>query len=47
MKSYDNFFLPVDDMEGAMKYYGETLGLKLKFNFADKGMVAFHVGDEE
>lgn len=47
MKSYDNFFLPVDDMESAMKYYSETLGLKVKFNFSDKGMVAFHVGDEE
>jgi len=47
MKSYDNFFLPVDDMESAIKYYSETLGLKVKFNFSDKGMVAFHVGDEE
>ncbi len=47
MKSYDNFFLPVDDMESAVKYYSETLGLKMKFNFADLGMVAFSVGDEE
>lgn len=47
MISYDNFFLPVDDMESAIKYYSETLGLKVKFNFSDKGMVAFHVGNEE
>jgi len=47
MKNYDNFFLPVDDLEKAMKYYTETLGLKIKFNFTDKGMVAFNVGNEE
>lgn len=47
MKNYDNFFLPVNNMENAIQYYSETLGLKVKFNFSDKGMVAFHVGDEE
>lgn len=44
---YDNFFVPVDDMEKAMHYYGNELGLELKFNFRDKWMVAYHVGDEE
>ena len=47
MNRYDNFFLPVDNLDKAVKYYSETLGLKIKFNFADRGMVAFHVGDEE
>lgn len=47
MKSYDNLFLPVDDMERAVRYYSETLGLKVKFNFAEQGMVAFNVGNEE
>ncbi|MBZ9570604.1 VOC family protein [Methanobrevibacter sp. TMH8] len=44
---YDNFFVPIDDMEKAMDYYGNVLGLKLKFNFQDKGMVSYNVGDEE
>ncbi|QIB70379.1 VOC family protein [Aminipila butyrica] len=47
MLNYDNFFLPVDNMESAIRYYSETLGLKVKFNFADIGMVAFSVGNEE
>ena len=28
MKSYDNYFLPVDNMEEAKRYYEEILGLK-------------------
>jgi predicted enzyme related to lactoylglutathione lyase len=47
MNSYDNFFLPVDDLESAVKYYSETLGLSIKFDFSNKGMVAFNVGNEE
>lgn len=47
MNNYDNFFLPVDDMEAAKKYYEELLGLNLKFDFSDKGMVAYKVGEEE
>lgn len=47
MKNYDNYFLPVDDLEEAKKYYEETLGLKKKFDFSDKGMVAYRVGEEE
>lgn len=45
--NYDNFFLPVDDYEKSKLFYSETLGLKIKFEFADQGMVAFSVGDEE
>ncbi len=44
---YDNFFLPVDNIEKAMDYYEEIIGLKLKFNFKDKGMVAYNVGNNE
>ncbi|HBB14987.1 MAG TPA: lactoylglutathione lyase, partial [Treponema sp.] len=47
MKSYDNFFLPIDNMEAAKDFYGKTLGLKLKFDFPDIGMSAFSVGTEE
>ena len=44
---YDNFFLPVDNIEKAMDYYEEIIGLKLKFNFKGKGMVAYNVGNNE
>ena len=47
MKNYDNFFLPVDNLEDAKRYYEELLGLKMKFDFSDKGMAAFNVGGEE
>lgn len=45
--NYDNFFLPVDDYELSKKYYTDTLGLKIKFEFAEQGMVAFNIGNEE
>ena len=47
MKSYDNFFLPVNNLEEAKDFYQNVLGLHLKFDFSEKGMVAFHVGNEE
>lgn len=47
MKQYDNYFLPVDDMDSAKRYYADVLGMPLKFDFSDKGMVAYRVGDEE
>ena len=47
MKKYDNFFIPVDDIETARKYYEINLGLKVKFDFSDIGMVAFSVDSEE
>ncbi|MDF3001753.1 MAG: glyoxalase/bleomycin resistance protein/dioxygenase [Bacillota bacterium] len=45
--NYDNFLLPVDDMNKARDYYENTLGLALKFDFSAKGMIAFCVGEEE
>ncbi|MBP5284271.1 MAG: VOC family protein, partial [Treponema sp.] len=47
MKDYDNFFLPVDNLESAKEFYGQKLGLRLKFDFANAGMTAFSVGTEE
>lgn len=29
MKNYDNYFLPVDNMEDAKEFYGKTLGLQI------------------
>ncbi len=45
--SYDNLFFPVDDYEKSKQFYSQTLGLKTKFEFAEQGMIAFSVGDEE
>ncbi|RRD40280.1 VOC family protein [Leptotrichia sp. OH3620_COT-345] len=47
LKGYDNFFLVVDDLEKAKKYYKDILGLEIKFDFSDMGMVAFNIGNEE
>jgi len=47
MKNYDNFFLGVNNLTEAKKYYETILGLQLKFDFSKKGMIAFKVGDEE
>lgn len=47
MKNFDNFFFPVNDMEEAKQYYGEVLGLNMKFDFSDNGMIAYNVGNEE
>jgi predicted enzyme related to lactoylglutathione lyase len=47
MKNYDNFFMGVSNLAEARKYYENILGLKLKFDFSNKGMIAFNIGDEE
>lgn len=47
MKKYDNFFLPVDDLDAARAFYAQTLDLPLKFDFSAAGMVAYRVGSEE
>lgn len=45
--NYDNFFLGADNLGEAKSYYSDILGLELKFDFSDRGMLAFRVGDEE
>lgn len=47
MRSYDNYFFGAKDLKESRKFYLEKLGLALKFDFTDKGMVAFNVQDEE
>ena len=47
MKDYDNFFLPVKDLSAAKNYYANILGLPVKFDFSDMGMLAFSVGEQE
>jgi predicted enzyme related to lactoylglutathione lyase len=47
MKNYDNLFLPAENLEESRKFYLETLGLDVKFEFTNQGMIAFKVGNEE
>ena len=47
ISNYDNFFLPANDLDTAKEFYKDKLGLDIKFDFADKGMTAFKVGDNE
>jgi predicted enzyme related to lactoylglutathione lyase len=46
MKDYDNFFLPVSNLEKAKEYY-KKIGFDIKFDFSNMGMVAFKVGNQE
>ena len=39
MKNYDNYFLPVDNMEEAKRYYEEILGLKKKFGNEEPAII--------
>lgn len=47
MKNYDNFFFPSDNFEDSKEFYSKALGLPVKFDFSDHGMIAFKVGEEE
>ncbi len=47
MKNYDNFFFPSDNFDDSKEFYSKTLGLSVKFDFSDHGMIAFKVGKEE
>lgn len=44
---YDNFFLPAENLQESKDFYADILGLDLKFDFAEKGMTAYKVGNEE
>jgi predicted enzyme related to lactoylglutathione lyase len=47
MKDYDNFFLPSGDLKKGKEFYQDLLGLSVKFDFSNMGMIAFKVGDNE
>lgn len=47
MKDYDNFFLPSSDLKKGKEFYQDLLGLPVKFDFSNMGMIAFKVGDSE
>jgi predicted enzyme related to lactoylglutathione lyase len=43
----DNVLLDVGDLEVAKGFYAGRLGLGVKFDFPDAGVVGFRLGDEE
>lgn len=47
MYDYDNFFLAENDLNKAISFYTELLGLEVKYDFRDKGMFALKVGENE
>ncbi len=47
MKHFDNFFYPANDFEASKRFYADVLGLPVKFDFSQFGMIAFKVGDDE
>jgi predicted enzyme related to lactoylglutathione lyase len=47
MKDYDNFFLPTGDIKKGKEFYQNLLGLSVKFDFSNMGMIAFKVGENE
>jgi predicted enzyme related to lactoylglutathione lyase len=47
IKDYDNYFLPAENLDTAREFYKNQLGLDVKFDFSNKGMLAFKVGNNE
>jgi len=43
----DNFFLPAHSMAESRRFYADTLGLGVQFDFAERGLLAFKVGSDE
>ena len=44
---YDNFFLPSTSLKRGKEFYQDLLGLPVKFDFSEIGMIAFRVGQNE
>lgn len=45
--SIDNFFLPAHSLPESRRFYAGTLDLPVKFDFSEKGLLAFRVGHDE
>jgi len=43
----DNVFLPASNLQESRHFYADTLGLPVKFDFSEKGLLAFQVGSDE
>jgi predicted enzyme related to lactoylglutathione lyase len=47
IKKNDNMFLAANNLEAAKSFYSDILGLSLKFDFSENGLLAFKIGDDE
>lgn len=47
IKGIDNYLLPAKDLAASRTFYHKVLGLPVKFDFSDRGLLAFQVGDGE
>jgi len=45
--SIDNFFLPAHSLQESRRFYANTLELPVKFDFSERGLLAFRVGNDE
>ncbi|GAA0527989.1 VOC family protein [Chitinophaga japonensis] len=43
----DNVFLPAGNLQESRRFYADTLGLTVKFDFSERGLLAFRVGSDE
>lgn len=45
--SIDNFFLPASNLQESRRFYACILGLSVRFDFSERGLLAFRVGNDE
>lgn len=45
--SIDNFFLPAHSLQESRRFYANTLELPVKFDFSERGLLAFRIGNDE
>lgn len=45
--SIDNFFLPASNLQESRRFYANTLELSVRFDFSERGLLAFRVGNDE
>lgn len=44
MEDFDNFFLPALDFEREKRFYKDVLGLQVKFDFSQQGIMDIKLG---
>jgi predicted enzyme related to lactoylglutathione lyase len=47
IKKLDNMFLAANNLEEAKSFYSDILGLEIKFDFSESGLMAFKIGTDE
>ncbi|WP_062992810.1 VOC family protein [Nocardia anaemiae] len=46
VRGIDNVLVPVGDLDAAVSFYGDVLGLAVKFTLPEQGIAVFDVGGE-